>query len=761
MTRAYAEMGDPSAQYNMALLSQKGEGVKQDMAEAVAWYRKAAAAGFPSAQYNLGVLLSNGKGVTKDTKEAAKWFYAAAGQGVFEAQKAMIESYSRGLGVEKNGAQALTWDFLARRSLELRYEQPAGAPPKPAKLRADGFAEYTTSQGQREAIGPDGSVEKINADGTKTVKRADGGTTAVAASGERETKYPDGRTVTEYSDGRRETRLTDGGMRTEYPDGRKVTKDRNGTVETLLPDGTREIDGDATTTTGRHVRLTEKFDKDGKRVGRHIVDGLETIDELPDGTRTVATTGDDEKGRKVRVIDSYGKEGTRGPRRLVRDDGVERTGEETWVIKRWVKLPDGKTALVKESYGLGNSIQDEETLETREPPPVAAATPRPQVSTESLERSLRDAGRMGSSMRANPPVPIQVLPSTPVVMQMPEQGVVGKSVYRAKVNIDEQLAELAELERESRFFVGASDADYERARAMAQRFVFNLAATPQKPQSGNWLNQRIAEMAAPPPPAPLRELTTDRSEAYPLGLYGREIIKAYPWKHSETEHFVVHYTQSADAYPAMRYIECAFFVVTQTLQIDTSKSKRKSHVFIFPDSATWKVFTQSKDMPSEVAGFAYKDELLLGAHSEKDTYLKILCHEATHAVVAHFYPGQHLPLWLNEGFADYMGAKSLALRRGHKIGNYLATKPGQIAINDIFNRIKYGDSMYGNSDVVQFYAQSEKCVRVLLEKLPPGGFPRFANLLFAGNATPVCLRETYGAACADAAKFETLVNSTQ
>ena len=57
-----------------------------------------------------------------------------------------------------------------------------------------------------------------------------------------------------------------------------------------------------------------------------------------------------------------------------------------------------------------------------------------------------------------------------------------------------------------------------------------------------------------------------------------------------------------------------------------------------------------------------------------------------------------------------------------------------------------------------FYAESERCVRALLEKLPPRSFPRFANLAFAGNPMPVCLRGAYGEACASVEKFETLAN---
>ncbi len=59
-----------------------GEGVPQDYAEAVKWYRLAAEQGDASAQYNLGIMYINGKGVPQDYAEAVKWYRLAAEQGM-------------------------------------------------------------------------------------------------------------------------------------------------------------------------------------------------------------------------------------------------------------------------------------------------------------------------------------------------------------------------------------------------------------------------------------------------------------------------------------------------------------------------------------------------------------------------------------------------------------------------------------------------------------------------------------------------------
>ena len=53
------------AQNNLGLMYANGEGVPEDDAEAVHWYRKAAKQGYADAQYNLGLMYDYGEGVTR------------------------------------------------------------------------------------------------------------------------------------------------------------------------------------------------------------------------------------------------------------------------------------------------------------------------------------------------------------------------------------------------------------------------------------------------------------------------------------------------------------------------------------------------------------------------------------------------------------------------------------------------------------------------------------------------------------------------
>ena len=95
--RALAEQGDASAQINLGVKYDTGEGVPQDYVEAVRWFRLAAEQGDASAQINLGVMYDTGEGVPEDDVEAVRWFRLAAEQGDAKAQHKLGRMYDFGM----------------------------------------------------------------------------------------------------------------------------------------------------------------------------------------------------------------------------------------------------------------------------------------------------------------------------------------------------------------------------------------------------------------------------------------------------------------------------------------------------------------------------------------------------------------------------------------------------------------------------------------------------------------------------------------
>jgi len=79
--KALAEKGDAEAQYQMASIYGRGEGVEKDFKEAAKWHRKAADQGFAMAQRNLGAIYYRGDGVLKDYVTSEAWYNIARHNG--------------------------------------------------------------------------------------------------------------------------------------------------------------------------------------------------------------------------------------------------------------------------------------------------------------------------------------------------------------------------------------------------------------------------------------------------------------------------------------------------------------------------------------------------------------------------------------------------------------------------------------------------------------------------------------------------------
>jgi|GEM_PF-6704137 len=122
------------SQHNLGIRYANGEGVKEDDAEAVKWYRKAAEQGLAEAQCNLGVMYANGEGVKKDDAEAVKWYRKAAEQGFATAQSNLGVEYDKGEGVKEDDAEAVKWyrkaaeqgHVAAQYNLGIMYANGAG-----------------------------------------------------------------------------------------------------------------------------------------------------------------------------------------------------------------------------------------------------------------------------------------------------------------------------------------------------------------------------------------------------------------------------------------------------------------------------------------------------------------------------------------------------------------------------------------------------------------------------------------------------------
>ena len=98
-----------SAQVRIGYMYEAGQGVNQDYAEAVRWYRRAAEQGDAEGQLNLGYMYENGMVVSQDYAEAVRWYRRAAEQGDVWGQNNLGSMYAGGEGVTKDYAEAARW----------------------------------------------------------------------------------------------------------------------------------------------------------------------------------------------------------------------------------------------------------------------------------------------------------------------------------------------------------------------------------------------------------------------------------------------------------------------------------------------------------------------------------------------------------------------------------------------------------------------------------------------------------------------------
>jgi TPR repeat protein/uncharacterized RDD family membrane protein YckC len=107
--RLSATAGDAVAARKLGLLYLKGQGVPQDLTQALNWLQRAANQGDAVAQYTLGNMYLNAQGISQDYSHAFSWYQKAANQGNANAQNDVGSMYLTGQGVAKDYSQAFKW----------------------------------------------------------------------------------------------------------------------------------------------------------------------------------------------------------------------------------------------------------------------------------------------------------------------------------------------------------------------------------------------------------------------------------------------------------------------------------------------------------------------------------------------------------------------------------------------------------------------------------------------------------------------------
>ncbi|MEO6741690.1 MAG: hypothetical protein ABIP20_15705 [Chthoniobacteraceae bacterium] len=221
-------------------------------------------------------------------------------------------------------------------------------------------------------------------------------------------------------------------------------------------------------------------------------------------------------------------------------------------------------------------------------------------------------------------------------------------------------------------------------------------------------------------------------------------IRAGEWKHAETEHFIYHFFDSPMASVVSVEAEFSYRVIATELGKDTSTWERKCHLFLFDDAGDWKAFQQFGGLDPWTGGIHSEGALFVRRNPGWKSENATLPHEITHLVIYRFF-GPGIPLWLNEGFAEYAAARcraSFYRARGYNARPRAnSVKEGQyLPVSELTSAMTYPTE---DARVAAFYEESQKLVR-FLSAADRNGFLTFLEAMGKGALFETAARNHFG-----------------
>ena len=245
----------------------------------------------------------------------------------------------------------------------------------------------------------------------------------------------------------------------------------------------------------------------------------------------------------------------------------------------------------------------------------------------------------------------------------------------------------------------------------------------------------------------LKEVPLQSLSDHSLTPLGQAALSIRPndWKHAETTNFIYHFFHGFVAAPVAVEAEFYYHVIAQDLGKDTTQWERKSHIFVFETDADWAVFKQKGALDPWTGGLHSAGSLFIQRNPEMKFKGHTLGHETTHLVIDRFF-GSGVPLWLNEGYAEYSGVRCYAAFS--RARGYLARPTSRPVPADLYVPVGQLASMVSYpQDVAQvgaFYSESERLVR-FLTSVDKRGFGVFLDAMSKGNRFDTALSKGFAA----------------
>ena len=222
-------------------------------------------------------------------------------------------------------------------------------------------------------------------------------------------------------------------------------------------------------------------------------------------------------------------------------------------------------------------------------------------------------------------------------------------------------------------------------------------------------------------------------------------IRPQEWKHAETANFIYHYFHSFVAAPVAVEAEFYYRVIARDLEKDTAQWERKSHVFIFETDEDWAAFQRSAALDPWTGAAHAGGSLFVVRNPEHRFKGNTLGHEVAHLVMERFF-GAGVPLWLNEGYAEY--ASNICHAAFHRARGFSARPTSRAVPAELYLPVARLVALPAYpSDPAQvaiFYDESERLVRFLC-RIDKRGFGIFLEALARGARVETALQKGFAA----------------
>ncbi len=233
--------------------------------------------------------------------------------------------------------------------------------------------------------------------------------------------------------------------------------------------------------------------------------------------------------------------------------------------------------------------------------------------------------------------------------------------------------------------------------------------------------------------------------------YAKTLLKRGDWRIRETKNFSVFYKDLSQAKLVSDKAEYYFEKIAYDLNYEREiKTDRKCEVYIVETKEAWEEFLKKVGLnPALIGGFVsnYKEREIFLCGSSPEYLVVAFPHELTHLIFREFAGGKEIPLWLNEGLANYEGA---IMSFSNELLEDRIREGKHILIGELTRFAGYPE---GKELMGLFYAESEKVVEFLITQHGRANFGKFCELILKDKSFKEALINVYSSEYASLDEF--------